>query len=70
VLILPEGTIYKTAMGGKFKHGKSVEEKGNMQQGVIIGGNGKYTGIRGGYEVEIIESGKVAKTTHKFWLGQ
>lgn len=71
-LVLPEGTIYKTDfVQGTYPEGKYERASaGHKHQGAIIGGTGKYAGIRGAYEIEIMDSGKLFKATHQFWLGQ
>jgi hypothetical protein len=38
--------------------------------GAIIGGTGKYAGIRGTYEMEMMKGGKSVKVTSHYWLGQ
>jgi hypothetical protein len=67
-VVLPEGTIYKMDFV-QSDHGRPMVA-GHKHQGAIVGGTGKYAGIRGVYETELLESGKLAKTTHRFWLGQ
>jgi len=72
-LVLPEGTIYKTdfVQGTLNAEGKYERASaGHKHQGAILGGTGKYAGIRGAYEIEVMDSGKLGKTTHQFWLGQ
>ena len=66
--VLPEGTIYKMDIV-QFEHGHPVKE-GHKHTGAIIGGTGKYAGIRGVYHVEVLKGGKAAKVTHEYWLGQ
>ena len=66
--ILPEGTIYKMDIV-QLDHGRPVEA-GHIHSGAIIGGTGKYAGIRGAYTIEILPSGLESKTTHEFWIGQ
>jgi|TARA_B110000467_G_C18200656_1_gene411583 hypothetical protein len=65
--VYPDGSIYKldiivlgdeTLAGGGHKH-----------EGAIIGGTGKYAGIRGSYEFEALKGG-VYKITNTYWLGQ
>jgi len=66
--ILPEGTIYKMDVVQSV-HGKPMSD-GHKHEGTIIGGTGKYSGIRGSYTLELMPSGKLTKTTHTYWLGQ
>jgi hypothetical protein len=66
--ILPDGTIYKLDLV-QTSHGKPMTE-GHKHEGAIIGGTGKYSGIRGSYILELMPSGKVTKTTYSYWLGQ
>ncbi len=65
--VYPDGSIYKldiivlddeTLAGGGHKH-----------EGAIVGGTGKYAGIRGSYEFEALKGG-VYKITNTYWLGQ
>ena len=66
--VYPNGSIYKmdiivsdheiSGVGGGFNH-----------EGAIIGGTGKYAGIRGSYEFEVLKGG-VYKITNTYWLGQ
>jgi hypothetical protein len=67
-LVLPEGTLYKKDFM-QSEHGKPLTA-GHQHEGAIIGGTGKYAGVRGTYTIEIMPAGKLAKTTHNFWLGQ
>lgn len=67
-IILPEGSIYKMDFV-ETKHGKPADGK-HTHDGAIIGGTGKYAGIRGTYSLEISPSGKNAVTVLKYWLGQ
>ena len=66
--ILPDGTIYKMDIVQSV-HGRPMS-KGHKHEGAIIGGTGKYSGIRGSYTLELMPSGKLTKTTHTYWLGQ
>ena len=67
-VVLPEGTLYKKDFI-KGEHGKPVKV-GHKHEGAIIGGTGKYAAARGTYTIEIMSSGKLAKSTHHFWVGQ
>lgn len=67
-IILPEGSIYKMDFV-ETKHGKPADGK-HTHEGAIIGGTGKYAGIRGTYTLEISPSGKNAVTVLKYWIGQ
>ena len=66
-MVLPEGTIYVHDFV-QSDHGRPVDT-GHKHQGAILGGTGQYAGIRGSYEIELT-SGKMAKITYNFWLGQ
>jgi hypothetical protein len=67
-LILPDGSVYLTdVVEGKV--GQSIAP-GHTYQGAIIGGTKKYAGIRGSFESELQESGKLEKITLSFWLGK
>jgi len=65
---LPEGSIYKTDFL-RMRDGKPIG-KDHKHTGAIIGGTGKYAGIRGTYTLGVSPSGKDAKTTLTYWLGQ
>jgi len=67
-IILPEGSIYKMDFV-QTKSGKPADGK-HTHDGAIIGGTGKYAGIRGTYTLEIAPSGKTATTVLKYWVGQ
>jgi hypothetical protein len=67
-IILPEGSIYKMDFV-QTKDGKPADGK-HTHDGAIIGGTGKYAGIRGTYSLEISASGKDATTVLKYWIGQ
>ena len=67
-IILPEGSIYKMDFV-QTKDGKPADGK-HTHDGTIIGGTGKYAGIRGTYSLEISASGKDATTVLKYWVGQ
>lgn len=67
-LILPEGSIYKTDFL-RLRDGKPIG-KDHKHTGAIIGGTGKYAGIRGTYTLGVSPSGQDAKTTLTYWLGQ
>jgi len=66
--ILPDGSIYKMDFV-QSDHGKPISD-GHKHEGIIIGGTGQYSGIRGSYTLELMPSGKLTKTTHSYWLGQ
>jgi hypothetical protein len=59
--ILEAGTIYMTDIV-QLEHGLPVGE-GHIHTGAIIGGTGIYAGARGAYTLEVLDGGKVAKTT-------
>ena len=59
--VLKDGTLYMTDIV-QMSHGLPVSE-GHTHTGAIIGGTGLYAGARGTYTVEVLEGGKVAKTT-------
>jgi hypothetical protein len=65
-VILPEGTIYDMDIV-EMGHGDPVKE-GHKHEGAVIGGTGKYAGIRGTYVLEILPGGATAKTTRTYWL--
>jgi len=67
-IILPEGSIYKMDFV-QTKDGKPADGK-HTHDGAIIGGTGKYAGIRGTYSLEISASGKDATTVLTYWIGQ
>jgi hypothetical protein len=67
-IILPEGSIYKMDFV-QTKSGKPADGK-HTHDGAIIGGTGKYAGMRGTYTLEIAPSGKTATTVLKYWVGQ
>lgn len=66
-IVLTEGTIYVLDFV-QSDHGRPMDA-GHKHQGAIVGGTGQYAGVRGTYEIEFI-TGKLAKTTYNFWLGQ
>ena len=66
-MVLPEGTIFVQDFV-QSDHGRP-KDAGHKHQGAIVGGTGQYAGVRGIYEIEFI-TGKLAKTTYNFWLGQ
>ena len=67
-IILPEGSIYKTDFL-RMRDGKPIS-KDHKHTGAIVGGTGKYAGIRGSYTLGVSPSGNDAKTTLTYWLGQ
>ncbi|MDG2411693.1 MAG: hypothetical protein P8M21_07580 [Halioglobus sp.] len=67
-VILQGGTIYAWDVI-QTEHGEPVKP-GHMHEGAIIGGTGKYAGIRGTYTIELMPSGDVIKTSYSYWLGQ
>ena len=66
-MVLPEGTIFVQDFV-QSDHGRP-KGAGHKHQGAIVGGTGQYAGVRGTYEIEFI-TGKLAKTSYNFWLGQ
>ncbi|GEM_PF-341919 len=66
--VLPEGTLYQFDFV-QLNHGDPIKE-GHKHMGAIIGGTGKYAGIRGTYEMEMMKGGKSVKVTSHYWLGQ
>ena len=66
--VLAEGTIYRLDMV-HLDHGNPIKE-GHKHAGAIVGGTGKYAGIRGTYELEMLKGGKAVKVTSDYWLGQ
>jgi hypothetical protein len=67
-IVLAEGTIYHQDIV-QLNHGRPIEE-GHKHSGAIIGGTGKYAGIRGSYDLELLKGGKAVKVTNDYWLGQ
>jgi hypothetical protein len=65
--IYPDGSIYKMDLV-QTDDGEPVK-KGHQHEGAIIGGTGKYAGIRGSYALEILDDGS-AKITQTYWLAQ
>jgi len=65
--VYPDGSIYKMDLV-QTDHGHVLKE-GHGHSGAIVGGTGKYSGIRGSYEYEMLP-GRVAKVTNSYWLGQ
>lgn len=59
--ILNDGTLYLTDIV-QMSHGLPVAE-GHTHTGAIIGGTGQFAGTRGTYTLDVLEGGKVAKTT-------
>lgn len=66
--ILPDGSIYSMDFV-QTDHGKPAAGR-HTHEGAIVGGTGKYAGIRGTYTLEIAADAKTAKTTLRYWLGQ
>ena len=66
--VLPEGTLYHMDLV-QLDHGDPIKE-GHKHTGAIIGGTGKYAGIRGTYELEMMKGGNAVKVTNHYWLGQ
>jgi hypothetical protein len=66
--VLPEGTLYHMDLV-QLDHGDPIKE-GHKHTGAIIGGTGKYAGIRGTYEIEMMKGGHALKVTNHYWLGQ
>jgi hypothetical protein len=54
-IVLAEGTIYHQDIV-QLNHGRPIEE-GHKHSGAIIGGTGKYAGIRGSYDLELLKGG-------------
>jgi hypothetical protein len=67
-VILPDGSIYTWDVV-QTDHGGPVSA-GHKHEGAIIGGTGKYAGVRGTYTLERMSSGDAFKTTYTYWLGQ
>ncbi|MDG1943197.1 MAG: hypothetical protein P8J17_02925 [Halioglobus sp.] len=65
--VYPDGSIYKLDLI-QTDHGAALKD-GHNHSGAIVGGTGKYAGIRGSYEFEVLDGG-VAKVTNSYWLGQ
>ena len=65
--IYPDGSIY--SMDVVQMNHKGPAKEGHQNEGAIIGGTGKYAGIRGSYALEVLDDG-IAKKTKTYWLGQ
>ena len=65
--IYPDGSIY--SMDVMQMNHKGPAKEGHQNEGAIIGGTGKYAGIRGSYALEVLDDG-IAKKTKTYWLGQ
>ena len=65
--VYPDGSIYKLNLI-QTDHGLPLKE-GHGHVGAIVGGTGKYSGIRGSYEYEMLAGG-VAKVTNTYWLAK
>jgi hypothetical protein len=59
--ILKDGTLFLTDIV-QMEHGLPVAE-GHTHTGAIIGGTGQFAAARGTYTLDVLEGGKVAKTT-------
>ena len=64
--ILDDGSIYMTDMVETI-HGRPVDP-GHVHEGAVVGGTGKYAGIKGTYTVEVLDGGTIAKTTISYSL--
>lgn len=64
--ILDDGSIYMADVV-ETAHGRPVDP-GHAHEGTVIGGTGKYAGIRGTYTVEVLDGGTVARTTISYTL--
>ena len=65
--VYPDGSIYKMDLV-QIDSGQAPKV-GHKHEGAIIGGTGKYSGIRGSYALEVLEGG-VTKVINTYWLGQ
>ena len=66
--VYPDGSIYKLDLI-QTDHGAVTLKDGHNHSGAIVGGTGKYAGIRGSYEFEMLDGG-ISKVTNSYWLGQ
>ncbi len=66
--IFPDGSIY-TSDVVQVDHGGPIKE-GHKHEGAIIGGTGKYAGIRGTYTLHLVPTENVYETVYSYWLGQ
>ena len=66
--VYPDGSIYKLDLI-QTDHGAVALKDGHNHSGAIVGGTGKYAGIRGSYEFKMLDGG-VSKVTDSYWLGQ
>ena len=64
--ILDDGSIYMADIV-ETTHGRPVEPR-HAHEGTVVGGTGKYAGIKGTYTVEVLDSGNIAKTTISYSL--
>ena len=66
--VYPDGSMYKL---DTLVIGPTGVWQGEVinHEGAIVGGTGKYAGIRGSYEFEALKGG-VYKITNTYWLGQ
>jgi hypothetical protein len=65
-MILPDGSIYDMDIV-ETNDGRPAEE-GHKHEGAVVGGTGKYAGIRGTYALEILPGGTSTKITRTYRL--